>query len=173
MAKPCKLCNHQDCAEIERALLNQEVKYQEVAYYIEATSLSVRNHIKNHLTPEVANMIRDDKIDTLMTLETLASQLRMMIFETNKRKEDSKRFPQADFLKTIKELRDTLRLISEIRKEIGTDPNANLGHDLRLFFDVVKVVLSEEGSPELWLKIKKDFEEKKGKEGEDDGVDIG
>lgn len=159
----CKLCKHPDRVEIEQAILNNEVKRHEVAFYIGDEISTVNEHMKSHLTDEVKKGDRIEHIDSMLTLETLASQLRMMILSLKK---GNKIYPKTDLLKTIRELRETLRVISEIRKEITTDVNVNINQDLELFFKAVKDVLTSEGSGELWNKIKEAYNTKKGESGE-------
>ena len=125
----CEMCDHKDRKELEKQVFNEEASpsYLEAKY--NWPTGTVMNHMDNHMEydPKEARHIeeaRSQSINTLDSAEDIVIRIRNYLDELEERKEAeggiSSEFV-ADASRLIAQANTSLKLVGQLKKEIGVD----------------------------------------------------
>ena len=129
LAGGCEMCEHRDRKELEKQVFNEEASpsYLEAKY--NWPTGTVMNHMDNHMEydPKEARHIeeaRSQSINTLDSAEDIVIRIRNYLDELEERKEAeggiSSEFV-ADASRLIAQANTSLKLVGQLKKEIGVD----------------------------------------------------
>ena len=129
LAGGCEMCEHRDRKELEKQVFNEEASpsYLEAKY--NWPTGTVMNHMDNHMeyAPKAARHIeeaRSQSINTLDSAEDIVIRIRNYLDELEERKEAeggiSSEFV-ADASRLIAQANTSLKLVGQLKKEIGVD----------------------------------------------------
>jgi len=155
LADDCRLCDHAKRREYEIGINSEEYEptYLEVKH--NWPEGSVLNHMKNHIDYDLAEAshietARSQSIDTLDAAEDIVNRIRGYLDELEEQKEVTGITSEfvSDAAKLIAQANTTVKLIAQLKKEIGVDSQlllaqAQVNDMSRLLVDVLG------GHPEL------------------------
>ena len=129
LAGGCEMCEHRDRKELEKQVFNEEASpsYLEAKY--NWPTGTVMNHMDNNMEydPKVGRHIeeaRSQSINTLDSAEDIVIRIRNYLDELEERKEAeggiSSEFV-ADASRLIAQANTSLKLVGQLKKEIGVD----------------------------------------------------
>ena len=129
LAGGCEMCEHRDRKELEKQVFNEEASpsYLEAKY--NWPTGTVMNHMDNHMEydPKEARHIeeaRSQSINTLDSAEDIVIRIRNYLDELEERKEAEGGITSefvADASRLIAQANTSLKLVGQLKKEIGVD----------------------------------------------------
>ena len=129
LAGGCEMCEHRDRKELEKQVFSEEASpsYLEAKY--NWPTGTVMNHMDNHMEydPKEARHIeeaRSQSINTLDSAEDIVIRIRNYLDELEERKEAEGGITSefvADASRLIAQANTSLKLVGQLKKEIGVD----------------------------------------------------
>lgn len=115
----CTLCSHEERYEFDRALVLKQVTQVQVARQIGCSKMSVSRHFRNHLLPEMGDLLGRQRdradLDILAEVETLFLDLRDRYEVLKDWSDDRQVIPRYHA-----ELRKDLKLLGEITGQLDS-----------------------------------------------------
>lgn len=166
----CPICRSQKRKQIEKYLLKKTYDFDMYDDDRGWKAGTTRHHMKQHLEKLVyeslSQEIIEDKINPINGLENRVKWLerefelaQLRVKEVEKTKDDKElRYVRISLREAEKSYYAGLRLLAELRKDLGATYQINLTGEAEKFKKVVAAVLVKNNLHKIWLEIKKELE---------------
>jgi transposase-like protein len=124
MSRTCTICSHENRAKIDRALVSRSASYRDIAGQYGVSKTAVSRHTKEHLPQLLAKAHEAEEAARADELLTDVRRIQARTLLALRRAEEAEDW--LTMLKAVREARENVRLLGELRGKLEARPVVNL-----------------------------------------------